>query len=415
MVKFDVAQQSNRMGRDDLTFVDLFSGAGGLSLGLERAGFEPLHAVEVEEDAKATFANNRNGLEPEDLSGDIREIDRSEITTLVGDDSVDLVAGGPPCQGFSEVVSPTGSDERNHLFTYFIEWVDELRPQAAIFENVRGMQKTAGGKFLDAVEESFQNIGYDVTYRVLRSSDFGVPQLRRRLVVLATCGDKPIYPFEGFEIDPVEVPGVMSAIGDLAELESGEESNRYAKKPQTVMQRDLRGDEDSVTAHQAANHDPDLVEMISHVSDGGNKSEIPEHLQPTSGYHNSYSRLKSDEPAVAITRNMSKPSSARCVHPFQDRGLTPREGARLQTFPDSYQFEGGLVSIRTQIGNAVPPYLAEALAMYLKESVYGLELDEHDRERLQVIRSGPLLIEEFQNRRSEIGGPFRQTTLNLQD
>lgn len=414
MIKYGVGIKSQQMPEPELTYVDLFAGAGGLSTGIENAGFELVHAVEVDEDAVASFAGNREGLEPKDLSRDIRDIDSDEVPDIVGRDHVDLVAGGPPCQGFSEVVSPDGSDERNHLFTHFIDWVEELQPEAALFENVRGMQNTANGKFLDAVKEAFDRIGYDVTHRVVTSADFGVPQLRHRLVVLATKqGHTPAHPLEGFEINPVEKPSVLDGISDLPEVAASEEATEYDAEPETVLQTDLRADSEELVHHQAANHTDDLVKMISHVPDGGNKADIPEELQPTSGYHNSYSRLKSDEPAVAITSNMSKPSSARCVHPFQDRGLTPREGARLQTFPDTYHFEGGLVSIRKQIGNAVPPYLAESLGYFLKESVYERELTEADEERISIIRSGALSFDEFEASREEIGGVERQVTLDV--
>lgn len=400
------------MDADKLTYVDLFAGAGGLSIGLERAGFELQHAVEVDEDARATFANNRKGINPEDITGDIREVNTREIPDLVGRQSVDLVAGGPPCQGFSEVISPDGSDERNHLFTYFIDWVNELQPEAALFENVRGMQKTADGKFLDAVKESFNDIGYDVMHRVVTASDFGVPQHRRRLVVLATKSGTPANPLEGFNINPVDTPSVIDGIGDLPGLEAGEEATEYIQEPKTVLQKDLRGHNDELTAHKAANHSDDMVKMISHIPDGGNRTAIPDDLQPETGYHNSYSRLDSQEPAVAITSNMSKPSSARCIHPFQDRGLTPREGARLQTFPDSYRFDGGLVSVRQQIGNAVPPYLGEALGYYLKEGVYGIELSDEDEERIYTLRCGALKPEEYQEKREDISGRTQQATLN---
>lgn len=403
------------MSAQTLKYVDLFAGAGGLSLGLENAGFEAVHAVEVDEDARKSFAKNREDFEAEEITGDIREVDSSEISELVGGESIDLVAGGPPCQGFSEVVSPDGSDDRNHLFTYFIEWVDELQPKAAVFENVRGMENTADGEFFEAVKESFANIGYEVVPNVVTASDFGVPQHRRRLIVLAFRDEPPAHSIEGYELDPIETPGVMDGIGDLPELEAGEETTEYDQPPQTVLQRDLRGDNEELTMHQAADHDDDMVEMISHISDGGNRTEIPDELQPSSGYHNSYSRLDSEKPAVAITSNMSKPSSARCIHPFQDRGLTPREGARLQTFPDRYQFVGGLVSIRRQIGNAVPPYLGEAIGYYLKEAVFDEDLSERDRERIRTLRSGALPIDQFEDRRDEIGGPTKQVTLDSMD
>lgn len=207
----------------------------------------------------------------------------------------------------------------------------------------------------------------------------------------------------------------MDGIGDLPEVGPGEEKNEYGSEPQTVLQKDLRRDCERLTSHIAANHTDDLIEKISHISDGGDRTEIPDELQPSSGYHNSYSRLKSDEPAVAITSNMSKPSSARCVHPYQDRGLTPREGARLQTFPDEYTFYGGLQSIRQQIGNAVPPYLGESIGYYLKQAVFDQELSDTDRERIYKIRAGALPLDEFEERQSEIGGFAQQATLDFAD
>ncbi|WP_058366385.1 DNA cytosine methyltransferase [Haloparvum sedimenti] len=403
------------MSEQGLTYVDLFAGAGGLSVGLERAGFELVHAVEVDEDARTSFANNREGLDAEDLTQDIRDVDNAEVTDVVGEETVDLVAGGPPCQGFSEVVSPDGSDDRNHLFVNFISWVNELDPKAALFENVRGMQNTADGKFFDAVEESFAEIGYDVSHRVVKASDFGVPQERHRLLVLATKQSETELPFEGFELDPVDTPGVIDGIGDLPEVGPGEQKTEYETEPTTVIQEDLRGSNEVITHHQAASHTEDMVEMISHIPDGGNRTAIPDDLQPSSGYHNSYSRLDSQEPAVAITSNMSKPSSARCIHPFQDRGLTPREGARLQTFPDSYRFEGGLVSIRQQIGNAVPPYLAEAVGYYLKQSVFHQELSDEERERIYELRCGGMDLKEFDQKKADLSGHAQQVTLDFAD
>lgn len=401
------------MSSNEWEYVDLFAGAGGLSAGLEKAGFDLVHAVEKDEDARATFAKNREGLKSKDLSGDIRNIDSEGIQSATGRKSVDLVVGGPPCQGFSEVIHPDGSDERNHLFEDFIRWVSELDPKAALFENVRGMKKTSDGEFFDAVIESFDQIGYEVSWRVVTASDFGVPQHRRRLIVLATKEDCNHDPFEGFDVDPVAIPGVIDTIGDLPSVGPGVEKTKYSKPPQTVIQQDLRGESKSITSHIAANHTDKLIERISHVPDGGNKSDIPEHLQPSSGYHNSYSRLKSDEPAVAITSNMSKPSSTRCVHPFENRGLTPREGARLQTFEDSYKFVGKLQSIRQQIGNAVPPYLGEAIGYYLRRAVFHDSLTDTDKERIVTIRSGGLTVEDFNNQRQDIGGFARQATLDV--
>lgn len=402
------------MCRRGSSYVDLFAGAGGLSVGLERAGFELVHAVEVDEDARQTFANNRDGLTVEALSGDIREVPPAEIPAVVGRDRVDLVVGGPPCQGFSEVISPDGSDERNHLFEHFVDWVGALDPTAVLFENVRGMQQTADGAFLDAVTASFGRLDYDVTHRVVRASEFGVPQHRRRLLVLAAKSDVSENPFDGFTLDPVATPGVADGIGDLPAVTPGEAVTDYTTHPETALQADLRGDATELSAHVAANHTDEMVEMISHVPDGGDRTAIPEELQPSSGYHNSYSRLDSTEPAVAITSNMSKPSSARCIHPFEDRGLTPREGARLQTFPDDYRFSGGLVSVRRQIGNAVPPYLAEAVGYYLRRDVFDETLTRENRERIHRLRSGARPLCEFDPQATDAGFA-RQTTLDSAD
>jgi DNA (cytosine-5)-methyltransferase 1 len=401
------------MSNRDLLFVDLFAGAGGLSHGLETAGFESIHAVEVDEDARSTYARNRDDLTADELTGDIRDIKRDEIKNTVGEETVDLVAGGPPCQGFSEVISPDGSDERNHLFNNFIEWVGELQPEAALFENVRGMENTAGGKFLEAVKTAFGGIGYEVSHRIVTSSNFGVPQHRRRLVVLATRSGLTENPLSGFELDPLRTPGVMDGIGDLPEVAPGETVEAYDHPPQTVLQRDLRGESERLSSHRAANHTDEMVEMISHIPDGGNRTAIPDDLQPSSGFHNSYSRLQSDAPAVAITSNMSKPSSARCIHPFQHRGLTPREGARLQTFPDSYHFDGGLVSRRRQIGNAVPPYLAEALGYYLKQGVHNEEFTEEDHRRIRTLRAGALSLREFEQTDTDLCALTQQATLDF--
>lgn len=395
-----------------LSFIDLFAGAGGLSTGLEKAGFDLVHAVEIDPDARETFSENRDSVSPDDLSKDIREIDSEpKIQQAVGTTEVDLIVGGPPCQGFSEVVSPDGTDERNHLFENFVNWVEVIEPEAVLFENVRGIQSTAGGKFLDAVEKSFDKLGYDMTPRVVKSSNFGVPQQRRRLIGLAT--KRPICenPFSEYELNPKSIPGVIDGIGDLPEVAAGEESNKYSSDPQTVLQEDLRKGSRCLTLHQAANHTERMINMIKQVPEGGNKDDITEDPKPSSGFHNSYSRLKPNEPAVAITSNMSKPSSVRCIHPFEHRGLTPREGARLQTFPDKYEFSGNITSVRQQIGNAVPPYLAEAIGYYLKEAVFDRKLTEADYNRIYRIRCGGMSPTEFQAQQDELGGHSQQLTL----
>ena len=164
-----------------------------------------------------------------------------------------------------------------------------------------------------------------------------------------------------------EYTTVWDAIGDLPEVRPGETIEAYDKEPFTPYQKSLRDGHDVLQGHTSSNHPPHLVKAISFIPDGGNRQAIPDRYQPRSGFHNSYSRLASWTPAVAVTSNMSKPSATRCIHPFQDRGLTAREGARLQGFPDWYYFLGGGVSQRLQIANAVPPLLARCLGEALED------------------------------------------------
>jgi DNA (cytosine-5)-methyltransferase 1 len=199
---------------------------------------------------------------------------------------------------------------------------------------------------------------------VLRSADFGVPQLRRRVVFVGHqefgyfLGPLPSNTGRGFVT-------VWDAIGDLPEVGPGETATEYDKQPFTDYQSSRRLGSVELQGHTVSNHPPHLVKAISFIPDGGNRLAIPDEFQPASGFHNSYSRLSSKAPAVAITSNMGKPSATRCIHPFQHRGLTAREGARLQSFSDSFHFSGGVVSQRLQVANAVPPLLAEAIGIAL--------------------------------------------------
>jgi DNA (cytosine-5)-methyltransferase 1 len=158
---------------------------------------------------------------------------------------------------------------------------------------------------------------------------------------------------------------VLDAIGDLPPLSLGEEATAYLTAPKNPYQRKLRRGSKVIQGHVCSKHPASLVEAISHIPDGGSRRSIPVHLQPKSGFHNSYSRLNSRAPAVAVTQNMGKPSGTRCIHPLQHRGLTAREGARLQGFPDTFHFTAGVTSQRLQVANAVPPLLAEFLGQYL--------------------------------------------------
>lgn len=343
------------------SFVDLFSGAGGLSLGLVRAGWKPLLAADHWPDAVETYRRNFTGHQIADL--DVRDLTAARLAKLLEADP-DWIVGGPPCQGFSTVGKRHRQDPRNLLIREFQRLVKTLRPTGFLIENVLGLKDM---RFERAVIELFDDLGYDVSFHVLRAADYGIPQLRRRVVFVGhrACGffRRPPATHREDEYDTV-----WDAIGDLPEVGPGETVLAYDKPAFTQYQRLMRAGSDGLQGHTVSNHPSHLIRAISFIPDGGNRRSIPDEYQPASGFHNSYSRLSSRHPAVAVTSNMGKPSATRCIHPFQNRGLTAREGARLQSFPDRFCFEGGVVSQRLQIANAVPPLLAQVLGERLLDA-----------------------------------------------
>ncbi|HEX3733789.1 MAG TPA: DNA cytosine methyltransferase [Solirubrobacterales bacterium] len=345
---------------DGPTFIDLFGGAGGLTLGLTSAGWRQLLSVEHWSDAVDTHRLNFPGHAV--IDADIREVTAERLAASV-DDRPDWIVGGPPCQGFSTVGKRKRDDERNFLMYEFRRLVEISEPEGFLIENVLGLKDMS---WQDEIAALFEEMGYVVSFHVLRAADHGVPQLRRRVVF---AGHREWGYFKGVpptcrEADWVTVE---DAIGDLPRLEPGGMATEYDREPFTSFQRDAREGSESLQGHQISRHPDYLVEAISHIPDGGNRRSIPDHLQPSSGFHNTYSRLHSKRPAVAVTQNMGKPSGTRCIHPFQNRGLSAREGARLQTFPDRFHFTSGQTSQRLQIANAVPPVLGRAIGVALAD------------------------------------------------
>lgn len=356
------------------TFLDLFSGAGGLSLGLVNAGWQPLLAVDAWDDALATYRHNFHDHRV--VGGDVRDLTSARLAAELPA-RPDWVVGGPPCQGFSTVGKRLRHDPRNLLVTEFHRIVKELEPDGFVIENVLGLKDM---RFESGVIELFAALDYRVSFHVVRAADFGVPQLRRR-VVFVGHRDRGYLTKPEATHSPEDYVTVWDAIGDLPKVGPGATATRYRKAPRTAYQARMRDGSTQLQGHTVSNHPEHLVRAISFIPDGGNRRSIPDQYQPRSGFHNSYSRLCSTEPAVAVTSNMGKPSATRCVHPFQDRGLTAREGARLQGFPDRFHFLRGVTSQRLQIANAVPPLLAQRLGEHLSndeswsESKRGLVLE----------------------------------------
>ena len=346
--------------------LDLFAGAGGLGLGLTWAGFRVQAANEYERVFAETYA--RNHPETAVVAGNVLDpAVRAQL--LAAAQGVDLVAGGPPCQGFSTVGKKDEDDPRNRLFYAFLDVVAHLRPRAVLFENVSGFRRMYGGRAFQALYRGLEDLGYATPQcEILNALEYGVPQARLRTFVVAFRKEtafrfpEPTHGERG-EVFRRRPPLTLAdALSDLPPVRSGESADRYLRPPQNDYQRKLRaGAGETLTEHVGPWHGARLLNVLAHVPPGGSILDVPAELRPKSCFANTYARLWWERPSTTITRNFGTPSSSRCIHPLFDRGLTTREGARLQSFPDRYEFAGSRIRKNLQIGNAVPPLLAEAL------------------------------------------------------
>ena len=352
------------------TVLDLFAGAGGLGLGLTWAGFQVRAANEYDPVFAATYALNHP--ETAVVAGDILDpAIRAEL--LAAARGVDVVAGGPPCQGFSTVGKKDEDDPRNKLFYAFLEIVGSVQPRAVLFENVSGFRRMYGGRAFQALYRGLEDLGYaSPRCDLLNAMDYGVPQSRQRTFVVAFREESAFRFPEPTHGDPRKLfhktppLALADALSDLPAVRSGESSADYLSAPQNDYQKFMRrGAGKTLTEHDGPWHGERLLAVLAHVPPGGTILDVPEALRPRSYFANTYSRLWWDRPATTITRNFGTPSSSRCIHPQADRGLTTREGARLQSFPDAYRFTGTRIRKNLQIGNAVPPLLARALGQEL--------------------------------------------------
>ena len=340
--------------------IDIFSGAGGLSLGAEMAGFQVKFAVEKDKSAAMTYRyNHPNTIVLED---DIQNI--NPLDYLDAGEHVSIVFGGPPCQGFSlsNTMSRNMDNPNNSLFEEFLRFVNEIQPDWFLFENVEGFAHFEKGKIQHLVEERFREMGYEVFPKILWASDYGVPQHRNRFFMV---GNRLGIEFEYPEKNGTNIT-VNDAIGDLPDLVNGQqvEAMSYklpANKASKYAKMMRKGSKRSRQNYVSRNADY-VIERYHYIKQGENWEAIPDELMQNytnkANCHSGiYRRLKANDPSVVISnyrKNM-------LIHPFQDRGLSVREAARLQSFPDKCIFKGSLMHIQQQIGNAVPPLLAKAV------------------------------------------------------
>jgi DNA (cytosine-5)-methyltransferase 1 len=369
--------------------VDLFCGAGGLSEGLRQAGFCPRVGIDFDKHAAATYRHNHPGVPV--IEKDICTVTGAEILELSRVNRIDLVAGGPSCQGFSTHGKRMQDDPRNFLFKHFVRLVDELRPRMFLMENVRGMLTYNKGAFRRQIEAAFEEIGYRTNFAQVVAADYGVPQLRHRILFMGTCDDNiPLtfpQPTHGESAEGLRpYVTVEQAIGDLPSIgkDYTRESRPYHTPPQGPYQVYCRsGAPTEVSMHvgrplsaQASklakfigqgeglravpvNHLPDRFKRMRRISNGELRRDC------TTLYH----RLSTERPSYTITCNYKNVASGPFLHPNEDRSISHREAARFMSYPDRYEFVGA--SIPRQIGNSVPPLLARAIGAHIFENLRG--------------------------------------------
>lgn len=345
--------------------IDLFAGVGGLSLGFEKQGFEVLVANEYDKSIAAAYTENHKNTKM--IVGDITSLDLKETFGFYTG-KIDVVIGGPPCQGFSQKGQrKTIHDERNFLFKYYVAVVELVKPKYFVMENVPNLLTAEGGFFFKEIEELFNNMGYSLEQGILNASDYGVPQNRRRAVIIGKLnGAAPKLP----EPQSKKVT-IWDAISDLAYLQSGEGTDKqeYKNAPESDYEKLLRGNSTTLYNHIVTKHSPLALERLAMIPPNAGKEVLPKEHLTKSIYSGTWTRMRKDEISVTITTRFDTPSSGKFTHPFLDRAITVREAARIQSFPDDFRFVGNKGSQMKQVGNAVPPLLAVAIAKVIMNDI----------------------------------------------
>lgn len=341
-----------------LNVIDLFCGCGGLSLGFEQAGFNILLGIDMWKDALQTFEHNhKNGST---LCADLANLSAVDVDNAINHEKVDVIIGGPPCQGFSIAGKRIVDDDRNKLYKSFVRMVEHFQPTAFVLENVPNILSIGDGIVRDAIIKDFSDLGYNVETKVLTASDYGVPQNRRRAFFVGLKHGT-------FDFDiPVVSHKVTTgeALSDLPE-QSIVDGAAYPQNPGSEYQALMRSNTDVVYNHEVTTHNQQTIDIISMVPDGGNYKNLPEELQGTRKVHIAWTRLNSQKPSITIDTG-----HRHHFHYKWNRVPTVRESARIQSFPDDFIFLCSRTSQYKQVGNAVPPLMAKAIAEQLKKNLW---------------------------------------------
>jgi len=360
------------------TAIDLFCGAGGLSEGLRQAGFTIRAGNDIDLHAGATFIATHP--EAQFLTGSIHELSAEDFLVATGlkMGELDCLAGGPPCQGYSVYNHQRGMhDERSHLFKEYLRIVKGLMPRWLVMENVTGIMSAGEGEAFQAVLVGIRSLGYRVEAKILRAEDYGVPQERRRVVFLANRVGAPIvwpHKTHGEGLKPFTT--IKDAIGDLPMLKNGEDKGvtKYATRIKSDYQRALRDGSNAVHNHSASKLGAINIERMQHIPQGGSWRDVPFELLPAgmkrakrSDHTKRYGRMRWDGMSCTVLTKCDIHWGAY-IHPDQDRSITVREAARIQSFPDWFHFEGPRTEQFVQVGNAVPPMLGKCIGATLREA-----------------------------------------------
>lgn len=346
------------------TVIDMFCGCGGLSRGFMDAGYEVLLGVDNNLPALETFKENHNGAVA--MDGDLFQGSTIlQMAHYTNNSNIDLIIGGPPCQGFSLTGTRNEKDERNTLFQAMVNAVSFFQPKAFVLENVPGLATLYKGKAKEQILEEFEKLGYTITYKVLYAPDYGIPQIRKRLFFVGLKNGQT------FEFPPpVKTPGnyvtTSDAISDLHDFKEylGSEESEYVSPPLTAYQKKMRRNSDILYNHVGTKHTAEVINVISQVPQGGNYKDLPPGVGESRKFNEAWTRYHSLKPSKTIDTG-----HRNHFHYEFHRVPTVRENARLQSFPDDFRFYGNKTQQYKQVGNAVPPLLGYHLGMQLKKYI----------------------------------------------
>lgn len=349
--------------------IDLFSGAGGLSKGFLDAGYDIKLGIDFDEKALLTFSKNHGDTEA--LKLDLFNLNNVNIIKEKFEkknDKLDILVGGPPCQGFSLAGKREENDKRNKLYTAMLETAKKLLPRAIVLENVPGILTLYDGKVKERIFKDFKKLGYSMNVQILYAPDYGIPQIRKRAFFVGLLNSNKKFQFPEPILKKEEYITCEEAIGDLPELDGiyGDEVQEYVKKAKTDYQRDMRNGMTKIYNHIGTIHSEKTIKMIKLVPEGKNYKSLPKEYQRLYKYNEALTRYHSKKPSLTI--NTGHRSH---FHYKYNRIPTVRESARLQSFPDDFIFYGNKSEQYKQVGNAVPPKLGYVIAKELKKYLDG--------------------------------------------